>query len=94
MVKQSRRQALRIQSAVCEVVCEQNSCGLKNTVVKIDRTVVSVYASRNVRRIANSCVIIKNLIYSWFTYNLMDLIDLCVTIFINCFRCALVAIDY
>ena len=33
--------SVRIQSALCEVACEQNSCGLKIAVVKIYLTVVS-----------------------------------------------------
>ena len=32
---------VRIQSALCEVACEQNSSGLKIAVVKIHRTIVS-----------------------------------------------------
>ena len=38
--RQSRRRVVRIQSALREVACAQNSRGLKITVVKIYRTVV------------------------------------------------------
>ena len=38
-IRQSRRQVVRIQSALCEVACEEKSHGLKITVVKIYRTV-------------------------------------------------------
>ena len=59
--RQSRQRVVRIQSALCEVACELNRRGLKMTVVKFNRTVISVYASKHVRRIANSFVIrIKN----------------------------------
>ena len=51
--RQSTRQAERIQSALCE----ENNSDLKIAVVKIDRIFVCVYASRSVRRIANSFVI-------------------------------------
>ena len=45
--RQCRRQSVRIQSALCEVACEENSRGLKIAVGKIDRTVVSVYTNRS-----------------------------------------------
>ena len=34
-VGQSRRQVVKIQSALCEVACEQNSHGLKIAVLKL-----------------------------------------------------------
>ena len=40
-VKQSSQREVIIQSALCEVACEQNSHSLKTVVVKIYRTVVS-----------------------------------------------------
>ena len=56
--RQSRlKTVVRIQSALCEVACKENSNSLKVVVVKINRTIVSVYACRSVRRRANSCVI-------------------------------------
>ena len=36
-----RRVVVRIQSALCEVACEENTRALKITVVKIYRTVIS-----------------------------------------------------
>ena len=35
MARQRKRQSVRIQSALCEVACEQNSCGLKIAIIKI-----------------------------------------------------------
>ena len=60
-VRQIRRQSVRIQSALCEVACEENSRGSKIAVVKIDRTVVSVY-SISLSRIANSRIANKQVI--------------------------------
>ena len=48
--RQSRLQAVRIQSALCEVACEGNSLGLKNAIVKIYRTVVSAYENRSLKK--------------------------------------------
>ena len=47
--RQSRRQSVRIQSALCEVACEKNSCGLKILAIHIYGT--SVVESK----ITNSC---------------------------------------
>ena len=33
--RQSRQRVVRIQSALCNVACEQNDCGLKIAIVKI-----------------------------------------------------------
>ena len=37
--RQDRRQSVRMQSTLCEVACEENSCGLKIFFVKSYRTV-------------------------------------------------------
>ena len=48
-IRRSRRRgAVRIQSALCEVACKENSCGLKISVA-------SKTANRCMRRITNKC---------------------------------------
>ena len=51
--RQSRRRAPRIQSVLCEVVCEENSHGLKINVAKVYRTVISAYENRSVKKYSN-----------------------------------------
>ena len=59
--RQSRRRVVSIQSAMCEVASEGNGRGLKIAVVKMYRTVNSVYENRSVKKYSEqiNCLIIK-----------------------------------
>ena len=48
-VRQRRRRVVGIQSALCEVACEETNRGLDITIVKVYQTVVSTYENRSVK---------------------------------------------
>ena len=55
--RQSRQQLVRIQTSLCEVACEQNSCSLKISIVKIYRTVASALEDRSAKKFNEQVVI-------------------------------------
>ena len=67
--RQNRRRVVKIQSALCEVACAQNSRCLKIAVVKIYQKVVSASENRNVKSLMNRQLLLYKL--KTMVYNLV-----------------------